>query len=93
MHDQEIGWTAKELKHGTRVRRRAWDKSQFLCLVPGVMLVPDSTSAVRRYLPPAVDLKCGSHVILCKAAGVWEPWSPMQPDILASDWEVYEEPP
>lgn len=89
----EFADALRELRRGARIRRKGWEPSAFLCFVRGVMIVPDSTSAVRKYLPPAVDLKCGAHAILRAAQSVWEPgWTPTQSDMFADDWEVVQEP-
>jgi hypothetical protein len=89
----DLGDALAELRRGCRLRRRSWSEGTFIVLVKGVMIVPDSTSHVRKFLPPAVDMKCGAHVLLYSAQGVWEPgWAPTHPDLFAEDWEIVTEP-
>jgi hypothetical protein len=89
----DVGEAVRQVRAGARVRRRTWEDGVFLCYVKGVMIVPDASSSVRKFLPVAVDLKCGAHALVRSTGGVWEPgWTPSQADLFADDWEVLAEP-
>lgn len=88
----DFGEALKALKEGARVRRRKWAEDSWLCFVRGVVVVTEASERQRKYLPRAMDLSMGTYVMMQSAQGVWSPgWMPLQPDILAEDWEVLEE--
>ena len=87
----DFGEAIRSLKEGKRVRRAGWEDT-WLCLVPGVMIVAGAHERVRKFLPVAVDLNYGSHIVLHASNGLWQPgWVPTQLEMFAEDWEVVDD--
>lgn len=71
-----IGWTVNHLRHGHRMRRRAWREGAFVVLV-----TPDKSSPVtQRYF--ALRDPDGNQTV----------WSPDHADLLAADWLMNDPP-
>jgi len=84
-----IGWSVNHMRHGHRMRRRIWrDKSIWVGYADNrdTRLVEPGTGSTRELLPMRPML------IMKNADGTIGPWSAGQADLLAADWEIFEDP-
>lgn len=79
-----FGRAIDALKHGDRVMRRGWNgKNMFLFLASGTDLTRCLCSGD---MPPCTDSICMKTVQNTIVVG----WLASQTDMLATDWEIYE---
>ena len=73
---QEIGWAVKQMRNGTRVRRRGWNGK-------GMWLALQRPGDYSKMTLPYIYMSTAQQQLV--------PWLCSQTDLLAIDWELAEE--
>lgn len=89
------------LKQGFRVQRTGWNgKGMFIALMPGLKLPPYNTQEpgprvndrTAKFIGEDTPLDSQPYIAMKTATGQWQPgWLCSQADMLADDWEIYED--
>ena len=86
-----FGDALKELRRGGRVARQGWNgKGMFIFLVPASRFVVNRPPLLGFY-PEGTEVEYHAHIDMKTAQGYVVPWLASQADILAEDWQYYEE--
>lgn len=87
----DIGWAVEVMRSGNRVRRAGWNGTgMFIFLVSGSTFQVNRPPLLGIY-PEGTTINYHAHVDMKTATGEIVPWTCSQPDLLATDWELYEE--
>jgi hypothetical protein len=88
-------WALDQMQAGRPVRRLAWLRLTFVCLMPELQLPPFSTQGTdrkvndrtARYIGEDAPLNCRPYFAALTRGDAWQPgWLPSTEDVLANDW-------
>lgn len=88
-------WALGQMQQGNTVRRAAWVRTRFACLMPELQLPPYNTQGTDRkvndrtakYIGEDAPLNCRPYFACLTGGDMWQPgWLPSTEDLLANDW-------
>jgi hypothetical protein len=91
MENRDFGWAINQLKSGKKVCRAGWNgKGMWLCLMPSFVVDTPNERTQKHGIKQSFE--CGAYIVMWTAQGIWQPgWLASQNDILAEDWEIFNQ--
>lgn len=83
----DIGVAIICLTAGDLVRRRSWEKSEFIFLVKGSKFNVSREPLISIF-PEGTEINYNPHIDIKNEDGTIGMWNPSQLDLLAEDWEI-----